>query len=35
MNVDMEAYIALGFLGAVIGVTAILFGYLLAKRFRR
>ncbi len=35
MHVDMEAYIALGFLGGVIAVTAVLFGYLLSKRTRK
>lgn len=35
MHVDTEAYIALGFLGGVIAVTLILFGYIIRQQRRR
>jgi len=32
MYLDTEAYIALGFLGVVIVVTAVLFGYIIRRQ---
>jgi len=35
MNVDMEAYIALGFMGSILAVTVGVFIFLLTRKMRK